>query len=87
MQYVYMLYWYDEYGPKDLVATLDRSKLPAMLDEYKVEDGQVIPPPKRDSYAKELAWALLKTDAELAVETMQLAMGWGALTLHVVPLV
>jgi len=87
VSYVYLLWSYNEYGPEDLSATLDRNKLPDLVKAYNAkgwfdryyEKGEI---PK---YLEEL---LLKTDEELAAGDgiRHLIDGWGGLCLQVTEL-
>lgn len=54
-EFVYILCTYDEYGPQDVTATLDRKKLPEMLCRYV--DGD-----KLDEARKHLKRVLEKSD-------------------------
>lgn len=39
MKYVYVVYYYQEHGPEEIVATCDKSQVGKMLLEYKPSDG------------------------------------------------
>lgn len=91
-KYVYMLYEHDEHGPEGLVATLDRTKLPQMLQDHwgpgKV-NGMCSPVRQEDlqEAADTLRSLLMKSDDELADQCWKCFDEWGGLALDVVTLV
>ena len=85
MPHVYILSDYEEHGANNVTATLDRGKLPAMVDA-NWPPGDT---PDWNAKAKAgLAKLLERPDEELAGPNGHNATdGWGGLMLHVVELV
>jgi hypothetical protein len=83
MSIVYIISTYDEYGAENVVATLDKSRVPLMLEENWPSEG----PQKSEDLAC-LVKILLKPDVELLArrDGYNLSKGWGGFQLHVVKL-
>lgn len=79
MPFVYMLSTYDEYGPENMVATLDRGGVPHRLEEnWRVDPAQ----------KAKLEGLLRRSDEELAAASpTDLGFGWGGVQFSVIRLV
>lgn len=82
MAYVYLLATYEEHGSEEMVATLDRGRIPALLVQHwptAAEDAE---------YQAALTLYLGKPDSELAARRSGwgLGSGWGGVQLFVVEL-
>jgi len=83
MQFIYILSDYDEYGAQNVVATLDRAHLPALVEENWAEATAAW----RDKAKASVAALLAKPDEELSSpDGHKCHDGWGGVMLHVVPL-
>jgi hypothetical protein len=80
----------DEHGPSELVATLDKAKLPQMMEDGWKPGTKyvecVMGHNEFDEASKVLAELLTKTDDELGDGRFKLIDEWGGLTLDVVTL-
>ena len=90
MRYVYLLSDHDEGGSDNVVATLDREALPALVDVQmalrKPSSGMWIEGYKEQVKAS-LFDLLKRSNDELATEQKHcLTRGWGVMQLHVVRL-
>lgn len=91
--YVYILGDHGESGTTNAIATLDRSRLPAMLEDWYVEllrEGNYVD--LTDERAKDVAGlqrVLAQSDADLAASSHPhpLSHGWGGIILTVARLV
>ena len=99
-RYVYLLSTYDEYGAENVIATLDRDKLPELLKRITA----MWPDPEKTyevnlrgdgDRGRGLKAILTDTDEKLAEITghkdvgpdgHNLTFGWGGVQLHVVPI-
>jgi hypothetical protein len=86
--YVYVLSDYGEYGAEHVVATLDRTRLPALLKRHW-DDGS---PDEQAARVAHLRWLLAQSDEDLAgagddgAHGHELEDAWGGVLLHVVEL-
>jgi hypothetical protein len=82
-KYVYLLSHYSEHGSENVKATLDRDKLPTLLDRLLAEMGWG---GAADEYLAGLRRLLTQTDVDLAADPLpnDLTDGWGGIQLHVV---
>lgn len=79
MAYVYLLNTYGEYGPENMVATLDRGEVPRILEKnWKVDPEQ----------EEGLGVLLSRSDEDLALHysPTDLGFGWGGVQFSVVKL-
>lgn len=91
-RYVYLLGDHDEGGTENALATLDREKLPALLDAWmdglkqkRPHDPQVAI--YRDNVSSVLGTLMKLTDEELCERSpLSMTVGWGGVQLHVVKL-
>lgn len=90
--YVYILSDYGEYGAENVTATLDRSKLMALIPENWPHDDKYFQAQYRDEWISAarlgLAKHLTNTDEELSAKQTgwECHSGWGGVQLHVVKL-
>jgi hypothetical protein len=94
LKYVYLIFGYEEHGPVELFATLDRATLPALLEMHLSanvkSNNRVL---DRTPWRYGLAAMLRKSDEELVTPPEYEAgkdiidgSGWGGSRLAVVPL-
>lgn len=84
-QYMYSLWWHEECGPINTKSTLDRTRLPVLIEEFRIigwTDQQMV------SAVVAMNDYLLRTDEELVKIDggHSLMGGWGGLNLQVVEL-
>lgn len=80
MKRVYLLYYYDEYGPEEMVATTNKGLLLNLLEGFRGQVGNDHITRSSDKLASLLA-------AEIDVGCYPLDFGWGGMTLKVLELV
>ena len=76
---VYLLGDYEEHGTENIVATLDPTRLPALLEQHAAARGWPAPDKERTALAK-----MLQSDELRSGDA--LLLGWGGTKLYVIEL-
>lgn len=77
---VYILSTYEEHGAQDVKATLDRTKVPEILQSWSCADGWA------DTVARAAAPLAELLAADELVDGAPLGTGWGGFKLYIVEL-
>ena len=92
MTLVYMLNTYDEYGPEEIMATLDAAKLEPHIRTAWTATSDKAEPYKSNEIAHKQKWiddAIIKLRKLLETgkpDSYNLHDGWGGLQLHIIEL-